>query len=380
MKIKNSIDTLSCRMGNGRTVLIIGLPFFLMGSFFFWGGLTAEEINEAPPSVALRFGFCAFSSIFIFIGLSLIAGFKATKLDRRRQTLTCSWGILFPLYSKTEALPEVQSIEMTVEVRVSKNSDGASSRTTVYPVRLIQGSDKTTINEPLDLLAARALSENLSRFLNVPITDSSLGVKLFREVDELDASVSEMMKKYDETVPKPEVPQSLQGKVHEDYNHDCEKGTRVTFMRHAQRDPKIFSFFAGVSLLSLLALAYRFPPLLSANSVSVTDLFERCFSFFFLIPFVIFIASTRKVIFALVQASIMVSASKLTYSKSLLLSLKKTVPLNSLEHLLLREILQGKTAKLTLVSDKLCMDILEYHDLEDVRYVEQLIKYSTQAK
>ena len=136
------------------------------------------------------------------------------------------WGILIPLWWKTEAFEDFEYIEMCHEVRVSKSKNSGSRSTTVYPVRLVQKSKKKRESyEPQDPLKSRRSAESLSRVLKIPIEDNSLGFKLQREHQEVDSNIREMLREYDVKVDKPEMPQSLKKRTQEGYDSDGEKCT-----------------------------------------------------------------------------------------------------------------------------------------------------------
>ena len=364
------------------SVKLFGLPFFLIGSFFFWGGLTTDKINDGPPTFLMRFAFCSFSSIFILLGLILIAGFSKIVINKREKIWKKYWGIIIPFWQSTEDLEDFKHIEICDEVRVSRSKNGGSRRTTVYPVRLRQNSkNKREICEHKNLLKSRALSESLSRFFQIPIEDTSLGIKLERDHDEVDNNIREMLKKYDVKVDKPEVPKSLENRNQEGYNSDGEKCTIVTFQRLGLRDKGPLLFFIIINCISGAFILYF---LLTFNTEKegfeiLFDILKHFFAFLFIAPLVIFIGSIKFTFRGLAQTSLSITKHKLTVVKNLGLSFKTKVDLDQLEHLIVRTLKEDKqTGKLTLISDRQYLEVAEYQSLEELRYVEKLIQYYIQ--
>ena len=382
MSLKSDIDTWSYRSGSELVVKLFGLPFFLMGSFFFWIGLTADKINDGPPTVLMRLAFCSFSSIFILIGLVLIASFSKIVINKREKAWKKYWGILIPLWWKTEKLDDFKHIEICHETRVSSSKNGGSRRTTVFPVRLVQDSNhKKDICEPQNLLKARELSESLSRFFRLPIEDTSLGIKLQREHDEVDSNIREMLKKYDVKVEKPDRPKSLDGRTQEGYNSDGEKCTIITFQRLGLRDKGPLILFSVVSALTGSFILYFLLTFESQHSGGKLffDVLNHFFAFLFIVPMMIFIPSTKLIIKGLTQTSLSITKHKLTIIRNLGLSFKTKVDLEQLEHLIVRTLKEDQqTGKITLISDQHYIEAASYQSLEELNYVEQLIQYYIQ--
>ena len=268
-----------------------------------------------------------------------MAGFKKYIIDKRRKTITKSWGVLVPFHSKYQPLMEIDFIEVNVEVRVHRGSEGGTTRTTVYPVKLSHGRDKEVIAEPRNLLEARRLSERVSLFLQLPIKDSSLGVTLHREVDELDASIKDMMKMYGVKVENPKVPNSLKNRITVDYNNDGEKITTVSFGQFYKQDPKPFTFFLTVLVMAYSVLVYKTFTFESSHEGSTYffDLIDHHFALTSIIPGLIALAVSKKVLLALMKESVAISATKLKHTRSLFLLFSKCLPLVNLEHIIVRE-------------------------------------------
>lgn len=384
MSIKTDIDTWSCRIGTEFVVKVFGMPFFLIGSFFLWGGLTTDKINDAPPTIAMRVAFCSFSSIFIIVGLALIASFTKIVINKREKYFRKYRGVLFPLWRATEPLDDYDYIDVSHEVRVSNNSKGGSKRTDVYPVKLAKDSNnKKLIAEPQNLLKSRKFSESLSRFFHLPIEDTSMGPKLKRDPDEVDASIGDMLRKYDVTVEKPERPIKSKDNIQEGYNSEGEKSTLIVFERLGKKDKIPFMVISALSAISGLIVLYYVLTFKIENNGGkfIFDILNHFFSFFFIITLTAFIFFTKKLLQGLTQISLAVTKNKLTIVKNLGLSFKSTIDLNRVEHLFVTTLNEkAQTGKLVLVSDDFYVETASHQNLNELEYVEHLIKYYIQKK
>lgn len=245
----NDPDRMVYRTGGGCLVLF-GLPFFLAGLFVMASPFLAEELRPKdsksgkPMPVALA---VVMGGAFAALGAGLMFGRGGKELDRRTDSLTAWWGLLVPFSRKTYCLSDFERVALSREVRRSKNSTY-----TVFPVRVHgPGGVKVTLEEPRDANAARALAEEVAKFLSRPLADTSLGTEVVRQPGELDESVRARTRRTGErpAVPLPPAGQRCRTRVVAD-TLCVEMPPRGVSTRHA-----VFGVLAaGIAAFFLLAM------------------------------------------------------------------------------------------------------------------------------
>lgn len=200
-------DVLETRSGGGL-VSLFGLPFFLVGLFVMQIplGLIPVQSDGRPATIIFS---VLFGAVFALVGGLLIFGRGGMILDRRGNTLVKWWGLLAPMKRKVIQLDLFKKVALNQETRRSKNSSY-----TVYPVRL--AGDLTAaveIEEPRDYQAARGLAEQLAKFLNLPLADSSSGAEVMREAGKLDESLRDQVKRTGERVEVAPAPFEMKTRV-----------------------------------------------------------------------------------------------------------------------------------------------------------------------
>jgi len=190
-------DRLSIKSGGG-CLMLFGLPFLAAGLFVMTIPFWTQPSGNAPPLFfAIPFGL-----VFATVGAAIMFGRAGVTIDRPEGKLKTWWGLLVPFKSTEYPLEDLKVVTITKEVRRSKNSTY-----TVYPVRL-SGPDKPVkIEEPRNYDAARKRAEEVAKFLNLGLEDSSSGSMVRREAGTLDESVRDRLLRTGASVDLPERPE-----------------------------------------------------------------------------------------------------------------------------------------------------------------------------
>lgn len=174
----------------GGCLVLFGLPFFIAGvasmTSPLWTTPKWEGGGETPWFVPVLFGM-----LFLLVGAGLIFGRAGIEIDKRSGTITKWWGAIVRFSSKSFPTDEVKAVTISREVRTSHSSKGGSSSYTVYPVRLAGAAKPVDVEEPRDYEKARHRAEELAKFLDVGVEDSSTGKRIVREAGTLDESLRE---------------------------------------------------------------------------------------------------------------------------------------------------------------------------------------------
>jgi len=191
-------DRLSIKSGGG-CLMLFGLPFFVAGLFVMTSPFWTQQSGKPPPVFfAIPFGL-----VFATVGAAIMFGRAGITIDRREGKLKTWWGLLVPFRSTQYPLEDLEVVTITREIRRSDKSTY-----TVYPVRL-SGPDKPIkIEEPRDYNAARKRAEEIAKFLNLGVEDSSSGSMVKREAGTLDESVRDRLLRTGEAVDLPERPEN----------------------------------------------------------------------------------------------------------------------------------------------------------------------------
>ena len=197
----NDPDRMVFRSGGG-CLAVFGLPFLLAGLAVMtsplWGPMKDSKSGEAPP----WFFVIPFGAVFATVGAGLVLGRAGKEIDRRAGTVTTWWGLLVPFKSATRPLADFEAVQVTKEVRRSKNSTY-----TVFPVRLTASVGKNvSLEESRDAMKARKAGEEAAKFLGFKLIDRSLGETIVREAEELDESLRDRAKRTGETAGVPDPP------------------------------------------------------------------------------------------------------------------------------------------------------------------------------
>ncbi len=189
--------------GGGGCLMLFGFPFLAMGILaMIMPRFKSPEGDEPSVAFVMIFGL-----IFASVGAGLMFGRRGVTLDRRRRLAESWWGLILPLRRKMHTLEEFERVELSKEIRRSKDSTY-----TVYPVRL-QGSAKLSLGEMRDLLKSRGKGEKVAKFLNLPLRDTSSGEAVERVASQLDESLRDRVKRTGESVEVPAPPLAMKTEV-----------------------------------------------------------------------------------------------------------------------------------------------------------------------
>ncbi|NUM35791.1 MAG: hypothetical protein HUU50_14700 [Candidatus Brocadiae bacterium] len=187
-------DLMVFRSGGGCLILF-GLPFLLSGCLVI-------ALPFLPQSQQVDWFTCFFGLPFFLVGVALVFGRSGILIDKRMNSVTSWWGLLFPLHSKVFDLKSFIKVTITKEIRRSKNSTY-----TVYPVRLA-GEESVSFGENTQYEASRKIAEEIAKFIFIPLSDASSDVEIIREPDKLDESVRDKILRTGEAREIPPTPKN----------------------------------------------------------------------------------------------------------------------------------------------------------------------------
>ena len=182
LQIDERRRTITTDAGGGGVLLLFGLVFAGFGGFFIYllltgGGVT---VNGRPGTLSDAW----MPGIFVLIGAVIGLSRYRKVIDLRRRTMRRSFRLVFPLWSREDGFTQPEKITLSKEVRGS-----GKNRTTVFPLRLVGGTDEVEVYAGGDPDYARRDAEALAKLAEVPLHDSSAGTELVRAPDQLDRSV-----------------------------------------------------------------------------------------------------------------------------------------------------------------------------------------------
>jgi len=204
-----SPDVLEKKSGGG-CLRLFGLPFFLAGLFVLQiplGLIPLENQDEIKGWMTVFIPL--FSLPFIAVGGGLLFGGKTLTMDKTRNSLTQAWKLLsFPVRAKEFPLDGFSAIAVRKDV-------GDSDSPTTYPVSLAN-KDRVpilTLVNPVKYEDSRRVSEQVAKFLNLPVEDSVSGETVVREPERLDESIAGRARRTGEKVGLPPAPPVMRSKV-----------------------------------------------------------------------------------------------------------------------------------------------------------------------
>mgnify|MGYP001765562633 FL=1 len=194
--------TLEIRTGGG-CISIFGLPFLLVGLFIMQIPLGLVPMEETPSSLVL----IPFGAVFAVVGAALVFGRSGIILDRARGRVVQWYGLIVPLKRIEYFMDAVEQVEMDF-------SSGDSESAATWPVK-ISGRGLTkpiSVSAPTSFTEARQLAEELSRFLQKPLVDTSTGERIIRDPSHLNESYRDRIRRTGESVnflpPEPSIKRS----------------------------------------------------------------------------------------------------------------------------------------------------------------------------
>lgn len=195
-------DVLEKKSGGGFLILL-GLPFFLAGLFIMQApfNLIPAKWQGGPPPwfVAVPFG-----GIFAAVGAALIFARGGVTINTGDKTVVTWWGVLGYRKRTQHDLDTIDHVTISREVRRSKNSTY-----TVYPVRLSRSEKPINLEEPRDYKEARATAEQVAKFIEKDIVDTTSGKRIVRDFGSLDESLRDRARRTRESIELPEPPPAM---------------------------------------------------------------------------------------------------------------------------------------------------------------------------
>lgn len=192
--MSNNPDRYEVKSGGGCMALF-GLPFFFAGLAIIAGGFSGSFRDGNTGESAPVFVVVLFGAIFTSVGAAFVFGRRGVFFDKRTGMATSWWGLLIPFKKTEHRLDSLKRVALSSEIRRNKNSTY-----TVYPVRVEHSGKAIHISEPKDSQKARTKAEEVAKFLNLPLADSTAGTVKVRAADELDQSIREQVQKKGETI------------------------------------------------------------------------------------------------------------------------------------------------------------------------------------
>jgi len=174
--------TLEIRSGGG-CLSLFGMPFLLAGLFVMLvpSGLLPVEGRPTGPYSSIL--LVLFGAVFAAVGAALVLGRSGIILDRGRGRIVRWWGLLVPMKRVEHMLDSIRQVEMDF-------SRGDRDSADTWPVKLAgEGIPKPiTVAQPTGFPEAKRIAEELARFLQKPLVDSSTGERVTRDPEHLDES------------------------------------------------------------------------------------------------------------------------------------------------------------------------------------------------
>lgn len=199
--------TLEIRSGGG-CLSVFGLPFLLAGLFVLQLPLGLIPVNKPSDTPSSLF-IILFGAVFTFVGAVLVLGRAGIILDRARGRIVQWYGLLVPLKRTEYLMDTIDQVEMNF-------SSGDSDSPATWPIKLSGGSmtKPLAVSQPTSFAEARQLAEELSRFLQKPLVDTSTGERIIRDPGQLNESYRDRMRRTDkaEGILPPE-PSTMRSRV-----------------------------------------------------------------------------------------------------------------------------------------------------------------------
>lgn len=182
----------------GGCLSLFGLPFLLAGLFVMQiplGIIPVQGGPSGPSGPWFSVFLILFGSVFAAVGAVLVFGRSGVIVDRGRGSITQWHGLLVPMKRSVYLLDSVRQVEMAY---TSGDSDTAAT----WPISLSgEGIVKPiSILQPASFIEARQAAEELSRFLQKPLMDSSAGERVVRDPGHLDESYRDRLRRSGEAV------------------------------------------------------------------------------------------------------------------------------------------------------------------------------------
>lgn len=202
----------------GFFLLYLFLPHLIAAMGMVLVGLAALltwplgiRIGELPPFVGLI--LVPFGGVFTCVLGPMILGRRTTVLDRSRQEFKETVGLrllflpMLPLAWRRTPFTEFRAASLTIERRhFSKQSHE------VHCISLVRkGGEKTIVVDARSELSGRRIAEDVARFVNLPLEDSTVGETVTRVPDRLDESLVDQARRAGEADTTLWPPHPLEG-------------------------------------------------------------------------------------------------------------------------------------------------------------------------
>lgn len=245
--------TLEIRSGGG-CLSVFGLPFLLAGLFVLQLPLDLIPVNKPSDTPSSLF-VILFGAVFTLVGALLVFGRAGIILDRARGRIVQWYGLLVP-FKRTEYLMDaIDQVEMSF-------SSGDSDSPATWPIKLSGGSmtKPLAVSQPTSFAGARQLAEELSRFLQKPLVDTSTGERIIRDPGHLNESYRDRMKRVDKAEGiLPPKPSTMRSRVER-------TGEGLVIHIPENTNKKIYYIPLAFSLIFAIGVTWFFmPPLLRSD-------------------------------------------------------------------------------------------------------------------
>ncbi len=200
--------TLEIRSGGG-CLSLFGMPFLLAGLIIMLIPLGVIPFEEQPEGPLVSALIVLFGSVFAAVGAVLVFGRGGIILDRGRGRIVRWWGLLVPMRRVEHRLDAIRQVEMDF-------SSGDKDSADTWPIRLAgEGVPKPiTVAQPTAFSEARRVAEELARFLQKPLVDSSTGERVTRDPGHLDESWRDRVRRTQEAAaPMPPEPPGMRTRI-----------------------------------------------------------------------------------------------------------------------------------------------------------------------
>jgi len=195
------LSQLECRQGGG-CLSLFGLPFLLIGLF------TAMVPFFQSDAGGGTFAAIPIGLIFACVGAIFVFGRSGTVIDKTERKVKKWWGLLVPFHCKEYDISGFNAVEVSHEVRRSNNSSRS-----FYPVRMTGPGGTVEISESTNYEESRRDAEEVAKFLDMDMADSSSGERLVRKAGTLDESIRDRVRRGVEKVELPEPPADMKTNV-----------------------------------------------------------------------------------------------------------------------------------------------------------------------
>ena len=229
--------------GGGGVLTFVGLPFLLVGLTVWAFTFRIIPVKDGPP---LFFGL-PFGAIFALVGAGLMFGRRDCIIDTRSETISLWWGLLVPLRRDEKALGNFTRVTITKEIRRTDKSTY-----TVFPVRLDGADDQVALGEMQDYAKTRELAEQVAKFLELPLSDTSSGAEVVRESGALDEPLRDRLRRTGELPELPERPAAMKSRI-------LKKDRAVMIELPPPKPNPLIALALGVSILPVIIVMIVVP-------------------------------------------------------------------------------------------------------------------------